>query len=75
MEPTQIDQQPVMELADLLAFDAQGRPLLLGLAAEVVGELAGLGQRRLGLAGDLGSELLGLGLGLVDDGSQGLVRR
>jgi hypothetical protein len=57
---TQIGQQPVMELAHLLALALQCRPLVLGLPADLVGELACLGQPLLGLAGDLRSKLLGL---------------
>jgi hypothetical protein len=39
VHPTQIEQQPVMELAHLLALALQSRPSVLGLSADLLGEL------------------------------------
>jgi hypothetical protein len=60
IDPTKIDQQYLTELLHLLALAAQRRPFLVGLSANLLGELPCLPQRLLGLAGHLGADLLGL---------------
>ena len=67
VDPAEVVQQAVAELAHLLGLAEQRRPLLLDLPADVVGDLAGLLQRLLGFALDVGPGLLGLLLGLLDD--------
>ena len=64
VDPAEVVQEAVMHL---LGLAEQRRPFLLDLAADVVGDLAGLLQRLLGLGGDVGPGLLGLLLGLLDD--------
>ena len=57
MHPTQIHQQPVMEFLHLPEPPLQRRPLLVGLPADLHGNLGSLLQRLLRLAPHLALQL------------------